>query len=161
MPHTETLTAVALMVWSSLSKKRALERAHGKAGKGGCLDQEVFSLDKHWPSWEKRKLDQERIQSEHVVCLAILTRNWWKASDPIGAGSHWLHASYLGWEETQTYAKHQSHTSRMIWSGPTAWSLYWESACHFAKMCCVVVKCCQQIHYSKNSAHCTGVGNIN
>lgn len=42
MPHTETLTAAALVVWSSLSKKRAPERAHGKAGKGGCLDQEVF-----------------------------------------------------------------------------------------------------------------------
>lgn len=56
------------------SKKRAPERAHREAGKGEWLDQEVF-LDKHWPSWEKRKLDQERIQSEHVVCLAILTRN--------------------------------------------------------------------------------------
>lgn len=74
MPHTETLTAAALVVWNPLSKKRAPERAHREAGKGEWLDQEVF-LDKHWPSWEKRKLDQERIQSEHVVCLAILTRN--------------------------------------------------------------------------------------
>lgn len=47
----------------------------GKLGKEGVLTKRFFSLDKHWPSWEKRKLDQEKIQSEHVVCLAILTRN--------------------------------------------------------------------------------------
>lgn len=52
MPHTETLTAAALVVWSPLSKKRAPERAHGEAGKGGWLDQKVL-LDKHWPSGRK------------------------------------------------------------------------------------------------------------